>query len=50
MKTKKLEKKLVLNKQTIGKLNQEGLHDVRGGGETFQLTCRTVCIGTECCN
>jgi len=50
MKTKKFEKKLVLNKKTIAHLANGELNAAKGGDpglETLQLiTCRRTCIIT----
>ena len=46
MKTKKLSKKLGLNKNTIANLNTNDMSMIRGGAENTD-TCN--CPGTECC-
>ena len=47
MKTKKSRKNLVLNKETIARLNN--MNDVKGGGPTdTQATCLTPQGGTNC--
>jgi hypothetical protein len=42
MKTKKLEKMFVLNKETIANLNRDDMAAVRGGLATCEYTC--MCI------
>ena len=53
MKTKKLSKKLVLNKKTVASLNNAEIKDIKGGETglyTCQATCNTACptCNTEC--
>lgn len=43
MKTKKLNKKLMLNKKTLVNLNAQELFRVHGGGDTETRTCPTMC-------
>jgi len=48
MKAKKINKKLVLNKNTISNLDNHGMNMVYGGVETFVKTvCFTECV-TDC--
>ncbi|MDQ1354756.1 MAG: hypothetical protein QG657_5065 [Acidobacteriota bacterium] len=45
MRTKKITRKLSLNKQTISNLKDDEMSNLNGGIETYVLTvCRTVCI------
>ncbi|HLP59476.1 MAG TPA: class I lanthipeptide [Candidatus Deferrimicrobium sp.] len=43
MKAKKLEKKLILNKQTISNLKDGEMNKLKGG-VTLRTDCKTVCI------
>jgi hypothetical protein len=45
MKTKKFDKKLALNKQTIANLGTKEMHAIAGGAETQTAACNT-CIYT----
>ena len=47
MKTKKFNKKLVLNKQTVADLRSGAMEAVRGGVITGRTDCRTECV-TDC--
>lgn len=48
MKPKKINKKLVLKKNTISNLDNNGMNSVYGGVETFVKTvCFTECV-TDC--
>ena len=51
MKTKKLEKKLVLNKKTIADLINSEMKKVYGGVsvDTCWTDCRTRCATEGCC-
>ena len=42
MKTKKLTKKLVLNKETVTNLNNREMGVLQGGAKT-DITCMTIC-------
>lgn len=45
MKTKKIDKKLALNKKTVANLGTETMRDVRGGFLTYEMTiCRSNCV------
>ncbi|MCP5102862.1 MAG: hypothetical protein GY950_05770 [bacterium] len=49
MKTKKIETKLTLNKETVADLGKEELASVKGGkGGTFMLGCIFTKIVTRC--
>jgi hypothetical protein len=39
MKTKKFEKKLALNKQTVSNLNKSQMNGINGAGPTTNITC-----------
>lgn len=43
MKTKKLNKKLILNKETLVNLNAQELFKVQGGATTETRTCPSWC-------
>ncbi len=47
MKTKKLEKKLLLSKETISNLNAGEMNRVLGGETLDELTCISKCA-TDC--
>ncbi len=48
MKKKDVSKKLEINKETIARLNENGMNDVKGGMWTGpQITCLTVCNGID---
>jgi len=51
MKTKKLDKKLVLNKKTIADLFDNEMKNVYGGAslDTCWTDCRTLCATEDCC-
>ena len=51
MKTKKLEKKLVLNKKTIADLINNEMKKVHGGVsvDTCWTDCRSRCATDDCC-
>jgi hypothetical protein len=48
MKSKKLRKKPVLNKQTVVNLNEAEMKILRGGQLPSNPTCPTHSIATEC--
>ncbi len=51
MKTKKLNKKLVLKKESIANLNLEEMREVRGGDymNTIIDSCLvTICVNSQC--
>lgn len=50
MKSKVLQKKLMLNKKTVVNLNGRAMNQVKGGVDTFYETCFTcaTCLGSEC--
>ncbi|HLP47939.1 MAG TPA: class I lanthipeptide [Candidatus Kapabacteria bacterium] len=50
MKTKKINKKLILNKETISNLKNDEMNRLKGG-ETIEFTiCRTKCVtGCKAC-
>jgi hypothetical protein len=48
MKTKKVSKKLALNKRTIAKLNSDGMDAIFGGiGETYGAATCDDCMGAS---
>jgi len=51
MKTKKLTKKLTLNKSTLVNLDLKTMNEVQGGRtETCKTYCQaTICSGVYCC-
>jgi hypothetical protein len=49
MKTKKLEKKLVLSKETVADLNVEAMTAVNGGVYAYTERPGTIC-GSDCLN
>lgn len=48
MKTKKISKKLGLNKKTVAHLNSHQLAEIRGGDCTCCPTCPATCEGATC--
>jgi len=49
MKTRKLEKKLGLNKNTVANLSTKGMKDIKGGKERTACTyCLYTCTGEPC--
>ncbi len=52
MKKQKFNKKLVLNKETIAKLNGEEMNEVKGGTDTintFATVCNSGCVTCQTC-
>lgn len=47
MKTKKINRKLILNKHTISNLKDDEMNKLNGGVATGLTVCRTICI-TNC--
>jgi len=47
MRTKKITRKLTLNKQTISNLKDDEMTKLKGGATVALTECRTVCI-TNC--
>jgi hypothetical protein len=48
MKTKKLSKNLILNKETVVNLNNDEMTQVQGGGPTSKCTQLVGCDTTTC--
>ena len=46
---RKIEKKLVVNKETIVNLKNEELSSVNGGAASFPFPCTDTFWGTLCC-
>jgi natural product precursor len=46
MKTKKVSKRLTLNKETVSRLNGQDMKTVKGGTNYTVCTCPTGCEGT----
>jgi hypothetical protein len=53
MKSKKIDKKLFLNKTTVANLNNGEMTDIHAGGvdykETLENSCCLICGGTTTC-
>jgi hypothetical protein len=48
MKTKKLEKKLVLNKETITDLNNREMSNIQGGSKLSVCPCIETLVVSKC--
>jgi hypothetical protein len=49
MKTKKINKKLELNKETITNLGNDEMRKVQGGGITFKFSCACSLVSCVIC-
>lgn len=49
MKTKKMNKKLELNKKTVSELGSEEMKDVQGGGISFLFSCACSLVSCVVC-
>jgi len=49
MKTKKISKKLELNKKTVSELGKKEMQNVQGGGISFKFSCACSLISCVIC-